>query len=214
MTPTIVIAVDGPVAAGKSTLARLLARRLGLRHLDSGLLYRATAARLLAMDADIGDEAAAVETARALRDEDLERDDLRSEAVGGAASAIAAMAAVREALLEPQRRFAATPPGAVVDGRDIGTRVCPEADAKLFVTAEATERARRRHAELLAAGESPPLEAVLDDLEARDRRDSRRAFAPLRRAADAFPLDTTGRGVDESLDAALAFVRTRLPPAS
>lgn len=204
------IAVDGPVAAGKGTLARRLAERLGLAHLDSGLLYRATAAVLLESGRDPSDSVEAERAAAGLCDDDLRRTDLRSEAVAGAASVVAAQPAVRAAVLEYQRRFAARPPGAVIDGRDIGTVVCPDADVKLYVTAAAPERARRRHAELVARGEAIDYRTVLADLEERDLRDSTRAVAPLRPAVDALVLDTTGLDAVGALSAALELVESRL----
>jgi len=210
----VVIAVDGPVAAGKGTLARSLAQCLGFHYLDSGLLYRATAARLLAEGGSAGDEAAAEAVALALSGEDLERSDLRSEGVGQAASRVAAMPGVRAALLAFQQRFAATPPGVVIDGRDIGTVVCPDARVKLFVTASAAERARRRHEELLARGDSADFAAILADLEERDLRDTTRAVSPLRAADDAFTLDTTALDADAALKTALELVESRLKPPS
>ena len=210
MSGVVVISVDGPVAAGKGTLAKRLATALGLNHLDSGLLYRATAARLLDDGADPADPAAAEVAARAIGRADLARADLRGEAVAGAASIVAAQPAVRAAVLEFQRRFAGTPPGAVIDGRDIGTVVCPDADAKLFVTASDTERARRRHAELLERGDRTTFDAVLAELRERDRRDSERAISPLLQAPDAVLLDTTELGAEDALQAALAIVRNQL----
>ncbi len=210
MSGAVVIAVDGPVAAGKGTLARNLAGRFGLNHLDSGLLYRATAALLLDVGGDLADQAAATVVAEALVPDDLARPDLRNEAVGAAASQIAAMPPVRAAMLDFQRRFAATPPGAVIDGRDIGTVVCPDADVKLYVTASAAERARRRHAELEARGAGVSYDIVLADLEERDRRDTTRAVAPLRPAEDAVILDTSDLDADAALQAAVAIVESRL----
>lgn len=211
---SVVIAVDGPVAAGKGTLARRLAQRLGFHHLDSGLLYRATAARLLDEGGDPADPGAAAAAASAIGAADLARGDLRSESVGQAASVVAAQPAVRDAVLAFQQRFAETPPGVVIDGRDIGTVVCPDARVKLYVTASAAERARRRHAELVARGESADYEAILADLEERDLRDTTRAVAPLRPAEDAVILDTTTLDADAALEAALALVESRLKPAS
>ena len=213
MTAALVIAVDGPVAAGKGTLARRLAERLGLHHLDSGLLYRATAARVLEAGGDPADPATAERAARSLEETDLARGDLRAEAVAAAASVVAAQPAVRQAVLDYQRGFAARPPGAVIDGRDIGSVVCPDAAVKLFVTASAQERARRRHAELVARGEAASLAAVLADLTERDRRDSTRATSPLVQADDAVLLDTTDLDADGALQAALDIVERQLKRA-
>lgn len=211
-TPFIV-AIDGPAAAGKGTLARRLAEELDLAPLDTGSLYRAVAAKLLAAGEDPNDEVLAEAAARALTSTDLQRDDLRSEAAGEAASVVAAQERVRRALLDFQRRFAHNPPdgkaGTVLDGRDIGTVVCPEADAKLFVTASAQERARRRHEELLARGEASIYARVLEDMKARDARDERRAAAPLKPADDAYVLDTSEMDADAAFAAALAFVVSR-----
>jgi cytidylate kinase len=209
----IVVAIDGPAAAGKGTLARRLAEELGLAHLDTGALYRAVGAKLLAAGEDPHDGILAEAAARALTPADLERANLRSEAAGEAASVVAAQDGVRRALLDFQRRFAHNPPpgkaGAVLDGRDIGTVVCPEANAKLFVTASAEERARRRHEELLARGEASIYARVLEDMKARDARDERRAAAPLKPADDAYVLDTSELDADAAYAAALAFVDSR-----
>ena len=210
MTRAFVVAVDGPVAAGKGTLARRLAESLGLRHLDSGMLYRAVAARLLEEGGDPADEARAAAAARALAPDDLGRDGLRDQRIGRAASELAAHAAVRAALLAFQRAFAREPPGAAIDGRDIGAIVCPEADVKLYVTASLEERARRRRDELAARGAPADLAAVAAEIAERDRRDMERAQAPLRRAEDAVLLDTTALDPDEALRAALDIARERL----
>ncbi len=213
MTRVLVVAVDGPAAAGKGTLARRLSERLGLRRLDSGAIYRAAAARLLESGGDPADEARAAAAARALAPRDLERDGLRDRRIERAASELAAHPAVRAALLAFQRDYAATPPGAVIDGRDIGTVVCPEADVKLYVTASPEARARRRRDELLARGDAADLAAVAAEIAERDRRDTERACSPLRRAADAVPLDTTALDADETFRAALDIVRERLNAA-
>jgi len=206
----MIVAVDGPVAAGKGTLARRLAARLGYAHLDTGGLYRAVALRLLRDGLDLADEAAGVAAAMAIEPADLTDPALRDEATGEGASRVAALPAVRQALLEYQRRFATDPPGgeagAVLDGRDIGTVVCPEAAVKLFVTADLPARARRRWQELVARGEEIAYETVLADLERRDRRDQGRAAAPLRPAADAHLLDTTNLDIEAAFEAALAIV--------
>jgi cytidylate kinase len=212
-----VIAVDGPAASGKGTLARRLARHYGFAHLDSGRLYRAVAAAVIRQHIDPEDESACARVAAGLDPASLDDPALRSEDVGRLASRVSAHPAVRRALLDYQRRFAAHPPGgargAVIDGRDIGTVICPDAAAKLFVTASVEERARRRHKELLADGEVAIYAAVLRDLTERDARDSSRATAPLVRAADAFLLDTTSLDAEAAFAAALAYVESRLGPA-
>ncbi len=198
----MIIAVDGPAAAGKGTLARRLAKAYGLAYLDTGLIYRAVGAKTLAQGADPSDAAIATAVAAALKAGDLDAPGLRGEAAAGAASKVAAIASVRAALLDFQRRFAAAPPGAVLDGRDIATVVCPEADVKLFVTASPEVRARRRAEELRQRGETAIYGAVLRDLMARDERDSRRAIAPLQLAADAIRLDTDDLDADQAFEAA------------
>ena len=202
----MVIAVDGPSAAGKGTLARRLAAHFGLRYLDSGSLYRAVAARLLRDGADLEDEALAVAAARALDDADLAAPNLRLEAVGQAASVISPIPALRSALLDYQRRIAGTPPGAVIDGRDIGTVVCPKATHKLFVTASAEVRAERRYRELAAAGAAVDRDQVRREMAARDARDQGREVAPLKPATDAVELDTSDLDADQAFDAAVAVI--------
>ena len=206
----MIIAVDGPSASGKGTLARRLAAALNLAYLDTGMIYRATAARLLAAGQDPSDPGAARAAAESLDLKDLERPDLRQEEVGQAASVVAAIPAVRAALLEMQRRFAARPPagtaGAVLDGRDIGTVVCPDAAVKLFVTASLETRAARRHKELLERGETSIHARVVREMAARDARDSQRATAPLKPAPDAFVLDTSEMDVDAAFEAAMRIV--------
>ncbi len=209
----MIVAVDGPVAAGKGTLARRLAAEFGFAYLDTGLLYRAVAALVLRQGHDADDEAAALEAALALNAADIEGHGLRSEAVGNAASRVAAIPAVREALLDYQRRFAHQPPGnaagAVLDGRDIGTVVCPDAEVKLFVTASAEVRARRRWRELRERQPEASAEQVLADLKARDARDAQRSAAPLKPAADAHLLDTTNLDIETAFAAARAIVAAR-----
>ncbi|MDO9708885.1 (d)CMP kinase [Paracraurococcus lichenis] len=207
--PPLVVAVDGPAAAGKGTLARRLAAALGLPYLDTGLLYRATGRRVLDGAADPRDPAAAEAAARALTPADLARTDLRGPEADLAASAVAAIPAVRAALLDWQRAFGRRH-GAVLDGRDIGTVVFPEAPVKLFVTASAGERARRRFLELQARGAAADPAQVLAELLARDEQDSRRAVAPLVPAADAAVLDTTELDAEAAFAAAMALVRERL----
>ena len=202
----LVIAVDGPSAAGKGTLARRLAEHFGLRYLDSGRLYRAVAARLIRDGGDPADEARAAATARGLADADLEAPDLRDEAVGQAASLVAPIAAVRAALLDYQRRVAATPPGAVIDGRDIGTVVCPDAAHKLFVTASLEIRVERRALELSAGGATVDRGRVRREMAERDARDSERDVAPLAAAPDAIVLDTSELDADAAFAAALVAI--------
>ena len=199
----LLIAIDGPAASGKGTLAKRLAAHYGLPHLDTGLLYRAVALALIDAGRALDDEPAAARAATALDAERLGDPRLRTRPMGEAASRISAVPAVRAGLLAWQRRFAADPQGAVLDGRDIGTVVCPQARIKLFVTASGAERARRRHLELSARGEAATLEAIHADIEARDARDAARAAAPLRMAEDAVRLDTT------DLDAEAVFSRAR-----
>jgi len=209
----MIIAVDGPSAAGKGTLARALAERLGFAHLDSGLLYRAVAAKLAVAEDDPGFTAAARRAAEALSAADLQRSGLRGERIGHLASKVAAIPDVRTALLAFQRDFAGSPPGgapgAVLDGRDIGTVVCPDADLKIFVTASPEERARRRHKELRERGEESIYARVLQDIETRDARDSERAVAPLRAAEDAIVLDTTELDSEAALAAAMDIVAAK-----
>lgn len=207
----MIVTVDGPAAAGKGTLARALAARLGYVHLDTGNLYRAVAKAVLDAGGDPGsDPDLAVRIARNLVLPLPGAGALRDERVGAAASVVAASAPVRNALLEVQRRFARTPPGAVLDGRDAGTVVCPEAGLKLFVTASAEERARRRYAELRERGEWRMFGEVVADLAARDGRDSSREEAPLRMADDAIRIDTTGVPAEQVLDRALRLAEERL----
>lgn len=187
-----IIAIDGPAASGKGTIARALAQHFGFAHLDTGLLYRAVGAKG-------GDP---IEAAQTLTPDDLGRDDLRSAAAGQAASRVATIPEVRTALLQFQRNFAEQPPGAVLDGRDIGTVICPDAAVKIFVTASDAARAARRAAEL---GADP--EQMLAELRERDARDAARATAPLRPADDATHLDTTALDIPDAIAKAIAIVR-------
>jgi cytidylate kinase len=209
----LVIAVDGPAASGKSTLARRLASQFRLDFLDTGLLYRAVARTMLDRGLDPGDAAAAVQAARALTPEDVEPSRLRGEGVGQNASRVAAVPDVRAALLPFQRRFAARLPGAVLAGRDVGTVVCADATFKLFVTASDSERARRRFEELRARGDAPIYAAVLEELQERDRRDADRVVAPMRIASDAWVLDTTSLDAQAAFDAAREHVEAGLAAA-
>ncbi|MFG1205108.1 (d)CMP kinase [Xanthobacter aminoxidans] len=204
----MVIAIDGPAASGKGTLARRLAAHYGLPHLDTGLLYRAVGARCLA-DGHLGDEAASVKAAQSLDVSALDPDALRTAELGEAASVVAARPGVRAALLDLQRRFAGQTGGAVLDGRDIGTVICPDAPAKLFVTARPEVRADRRFRELVGRGETISYDAVLADILKRDERDSGRSSAPLLKADDAVLLDTSDLGIEAAFAAALAIVEAR-----
>jgi len=205
----IVIAVDGPAASGKGTIAKALARHLGLPHMDTGLLYRAVALNLFRFG---GDPASELEATRAcdLTSISLDDDELRSEIVGSIASRISAYPAVRERLLDRQRNFASQPGGAVLDGRDIGTVIAPQADVKLFITASVEVRARRRVTELLARGMPAHLDDIIIDLKARDSRDSSRVTAPLEQAADAVALDTSDMDIDAAIAAAIDLTEKRL----
>ncbi|NQV83233.1 MAG: (d)CMP kinase [Rhodospirillales bacterium] len=210
----MLIAIDGPAAAGKGTLARRLADHFGLALLDTGLLYRAVGMNVVRGGGDPNDAAQAIEAARALKPADLTADDLRVDAAADAASRVSAVPEVRAALLDFQRSFAANPPGgghgdvkgAVLDGRDIGTVVCPEASAKLFVTASAEVRAERRYLELRERGLDAIHGRVLADMKERDARDSERAVSPLEPAKDAFLLDTSDLDADQVFAAALNFI--------
>lgn len=212
MTTPPIIAIDGPAAAGKGTLARRLAVALGLPYLDTGLLYRATGRRVLDAGGDPADPAAAAAAARALRPEDTLRVDLRGPVADAAAAAVAAIPAVRAALLDFQRDFGRTN-GAVLDGRDIGTVIFPDAPVKIFVTASLAERARRRFLELQAKGTPAPFDQVEADMRARDAQDAARAAAPLKAADDAVILDTTEMDADAAFARALALTRARLQSA-
>jgi CMP/dCMP kinase len=204
-----IIAIDGPAAAGKGTLARRIAAALGLPYLDTGLLYRAVGRRVLDAGGDPADPATAEAAARALVPADLERHDLRGPQADAAAAAVAAIPGVRAALLAFQRSFGAAH-GAVLDGRDIGTVIFPGAPVKLFITASLEERARRRWLELVAKGVGADLEIVAEDMRLRDAQDAARVAAPLRPAEDAVRLDTTALDADAAFAAAMGVVRERL----
>lgn len=202
----MIIAIDGPAASGKGTLGKRLAAHYGMAHLDTGLLYRAVARAVLDAGLDLADEAAAAIAARKLDPDALDEERLRGAEMGAAASVVAAHGLVRAALVQLQRAFTARPEGAVLDGRDIGTVICPDADVKLFVTASAEERARRRHKELTGRGDRISYDAVLADILARDDRDTNRPASPLRQADDANLLDTTKMDIDAAFRAAVAIV--------
>ncbi len=216
--PPKIIAIDGPAAAGKGTLAWRLARHFGLELLDTGLLYRAVARKVLDIGVEIGDdpddyEVLAGQAARGLIAADLEVPGLRGDKVAQAASKVSAIPAVRKALLDFQRTFAETPPnsapGAILDGRDIGTVVCPGAPVKLFITADTEVRAQRRHKELQERGEVSIYARVLHEMKERDARDTGRDVSPLTPAADAFLIDTSDLDADRVFAAALDFISTR-----
>ncbi|HMI19867.1 MAG TPA: (d)CMP kinase [Sphingomonas sp.] len=204
----MIIAVDGPAASGKGTIAKALARHYGLPHLDTGLLYRAVGIAVLEAGGDPASPDDALEAAHHLSSA-LDDPGLKSEAAGKAASLVSAHPGVRAALLDRQKHFANQPGGAVLDGRDIGTVIAPHADAKLFVTASADVRAQRRHDELGRMGLDIHYDAVLNDIRARDERDSARSAAPLRMADDAVLLDTSALSIDAAIAAAIALVEDR-----
>lgn len=206
----MIIAIDGPAASGKGTLARRLAQDLHLPHLDTGLLYRATARALLDHGQSLNDTAAAVAAARGLALTDFDAALLRCREMGEAASIVAAMPEVRQALMDMQRSFASRPGGAVLDGRDIGTVICPEADVKIFVTASPETRASRRALELKSQGDTVDYAVILDDIRRRDARDAGRTAAPLKAAGDAVMLDTTKLDIEAAYRAARAIVEATI----
>jgi CMP/dCMP kinase len=207
---TFTIAIDGPAASGKGTLSRLLAAHYGFRHLDTGLTYRAVAKAMLDAGLPLDDEAAAVDAARSFDMGNMQRDLLAAHEIGEAASKVAVMTGVRRALVERQREFAIRPPGAVLDGRDIGTVVCPDAPVKLYVTASPEVRARRRYHEILGNGGEADEQAILADIVRRDGRDMNRADSPLRPAADAHLLDTSEMTIEAAFRAARAYIDAAL----
>ena len=205
---TMIIAVDGPAASGKGTIARALAAHYRLPHLDTGLLYRAVAANVRRLELDPAIEADAV-PASEFDETLLEDPELRTDEIGKMASIVSAHPLVRSALFHRQRRFANQPGGAVLDGRDIGTVIAPDADAKLFIRATPTIRAKRRHAELRERGSTLSLDRVLADIRARDLRDSMRAAAPMTPADDAALLDTSFLSIEASIQRAISLVEAR-----
>lgn len=206
----MIIAIDGPAASGKGTISKRLAAHYGLPHLDTGLIYRAVGRLVMDRGQALTDAAAAEAAARDLRLDALDETRLRGKEMGEAASLVAAVPGVRAALLAAQRAFAAQPGGAVLDGRDIGTIVCPQAAVKIFVVASAEERARRRTRELLGRGEAADEAEILADIRKRDARDAGRTDAPLVAAADAVTLDTTALGVEAAVAAAIAIAENQI----
>jgi cytidylate kinase len=209
--PSLLIAVDGPAASGKGTIARALAAHFGLPHMDTGMLYRAVAVSLNRFGGDPGNEFEAVRAVAGLAQVAIDDPELRSEFAGSVASRISAYPGVRAALIERQRDFAAQDGGAVLDGRDVGTVIAPHATAKLYVTASAEVRAKRRLAELVARGAGAHYDDVLIDIRARDERDAGRTAAPLRQAPDAELLDTSELDVETAIARAIALVEAKLP---
>jgi len=204
----MIIAIDGPAASGKGTLGKRLAAHYGLRHLDTGLLYRAVAKMVLDGGHRPDEHVHAIAAAKATDPAHFDEVALKQYNVGEAASVVSAIPEVRAALFSFQQEFAAVPPGAVLDGRDIGTVICPNADVKIFVTATPETRAKRRTLELSGRGEHPVEADVLADIRRRDERDSSRAAAPLRQAADAHLLDTTNLDIEAAVCAAINIVET------
>jgi len=202
----MIIAIDGPAASGKGTLGRRLAAHYGLPHLDTGLIYRAVAKALLDAGHRLDDRTQAVAAARALDAASFDEQVLKGHAIGEAASIVSAIPEVRAALIAFQREFAATPPGAVLDGRDIGTVICPDADVKIFVVAAPEVRARRRASELKAGGQPVDEAAILQDIRRRDERDRSRSVAPLKPATDALELDTSNLDIEAAVAAAIRIV--------
>jgi cytidylate kinase len=202
----MIIAIDGPAASGKGTLGKRLAHHYGFRHLDTGVIYRAVAKALLDQGFELTDEARAVAAAIALDPKKFGDPELKSHQIGEAASVISVLPKVREALVSFQRQFAAEPPGAVLDGRDIGTVICPNAEVKIFVVADPQVRARRRTLEARARGEAADEAVILADILKRDERDRNRAAAPLKAAADAHILDNSNLDIEGGVSAAIAIV--------
>lgn len=202
----MIIAIDGTAASGKGTLAKRMAARYGLAHLDTGLLYRAVGCLGVRSHVALDDEEALASLAEDMNLAEFDEAELRSDEAGANASLVAALPKVRAALVDYQRRFARQPGGAVLDGRDIGTVICPDADVKLWVDADVEERARRRHAELSARGEASSYEIVLKQMRARDERDAGRADAPMVKAADAHLIDTTSMTIEAAVERACEII--------
>lgn len=209
----MIIAIDGPAAAGKGTLSRLVAETYGFHHLDTGLTYRATAKALLDAGLPLDNEGVAAEMARSVELAGLDREILSAHEIGEAASKIAVMPSVRRALVEAQRAFSSREPGTVLDGRDIGTVVCPQAPVKLYVTASPEVRARRRFDEIVGKGGSASFDAIFDDVKRRDERDMGRADSPLKPAADAHLLDTSEMSIEAAFQAAKVLIDAALDKA-
>ncbi|PDT53721.1 MULTISPECIES: (d)CMP kinase [Sinorhizobium] len=206
----ITIAIDGPAASGKGTLSRRIAEEYGFHHLDTGLTYRATAKALLDAGLSLDDEAVAERMAREIELAGLDRSVLSAHQIGEAASKIAVMPAVRRALVEAQRGFSLREPGTVLDGRDIGTVVCPDAAVKLYVTASPEVRAKRRYDEIIAGGGTADYGAIFEDVKKRDERDMGRADSPLKPAEDAHLLDTSEMGIEAAFQAAKTLIDAAL----
>ncbi|MGL4404397.1 MAG: (d)CMP kinase [Notoacmeibacter sp.] len=210
MTPPLIIAIDGPAASGKGTLARLIASEYGLAHLDTGLTYRAVAKAMLDQNLALDDERLAENTALAIDLTKLDRSVLSSHAIGEAASRIAVYPEVRRILVEQQRAFAKSPNGAILDGRDIGTVVCPDATVKFYVTAAPEVRAKRRYDEITHNGGAADFDTILADVKRRDERDTGRAGSPLKPASDAHLLDTSTMSIEAAFQAARAIIERGL----
>ena len=204
------VAIDGPAAAGKGTISRVVAAKFGFSYLDTGSLYRAVGVKALEIGRGVIDPDVAAQVAESLSDTDIARNDLRTAMAGQAASKVAALPEVRAALLDFQKTYARRIGGAVLDGRDIGTVICPEAEVKIYVTASDEVRAERRHKELVVTKPDLTLEQVLTDLRARDARDSTRDAAPMKAAKDALLLDTTALSIDEAVQQAITAIQSRL----
>jgi CMP/dCMP kinase len=210
LSKTFTIAIDGPAAAGKGTLSRQIADEYGFHHLDTGLTYRAAAKALLDAGLPLDNEQVAEKMAREVELGDLERDILSKHEIGEAASKIAVMPAVRRALVEAQRRFSEKAPGTVIDGRDIGTVVCPDAPVKLYVTASPEVRARRRYEEIIGKGGTADFDAIFEDVKRRDERDMGRADSPLKPAEEAHLLDTSEMSIEAAFQAAKSIIDAAL----
>ncbi|APO72987.1 cytidylate kinase [Rhizobium etli 8C-3] len=210
MSKTFIIAIDGPAAAGKGTLSRQIADEYGFHHLDTGLTYRAAAKALLDAGLPLDNEQVAEKIAREVELGGLERDILSRHEIGEAASRIAVMPAVRRALVDAQRRFSQKAPGTVLDGRDIGTVVCPDAPVKLYVTASPEVRARRRYQEIIGKGATADFDAIFEDVKRRDERDMGRADSPLKPAEEAHLLDTSEMSIEAAFQAAKSIIDAAL----